>query len=76
VVAYAKGGRKGAIWLPEGCEGWGWSWVVAELQHMLAFLEAKEWPLVSEVAVSRGKQKGGSSIQSLLHGSTTFGGQS
>jgi hypothetical protein len=21
VVAYTKGGRKGAIWLPEGCEG-------------------------------------------------------
>jgi hypothetical protein len=55
VVAYAKGGRKGVIWLSEGCEGWGWSWVVGELQHMLAFLEAKEWPLVSEVPVSGGK---------------------
>jgi hypothetical protein len=32
VVAYAEGGRKGAIWLPEGHEGWGWSRVVGELR--------------------------------------------
>jgi len=24
VVAYAKGGQKGAIWILEGCEGWAW----------------------------------------------------
>jgi hypothetical protein len=23
VAAYAEGGHKGVIWLPEGCEGWG-----------------------------------------------------
>jgi len=28
VVAYAEGGRKWVIWLPEGHEGLGWSWVV------------------------------------------------
>jgi hypothetical protein len=31
VAAYADGGRKGVIWLPEGREGWGWSQVVGEL---------------------------------------------
>jgi hypothetical protein len=24
VAVYAEGGRKGMIWLPEGCEGRGW----------------------------------------------------
>jgi hypothetical protein len=31
-VAYVECGRKGAIWLHEGREGWGWSWVVGELR--------------------------------------------
>jgi hypothetical protein len=31
VVAYVEGGWKGAIWLPEGRGGWGWSWVGGEL---------------------------------------------
>jgi hypothetical protein len=44
---------------------------------MLAFLEAKEWPLVFEVPFSEGKQKGGGSfIRSLLRGSAMLGGQS
>lgn len=38
VVAYTEGGRKGAIWLPEGREGWDWSQVLGELRKMLSFL--------------------------------------
>jgi hypothetical protein len=59
VVAYAEGGRKWPIWLLEGRAGWGWSRVMGELRQMPAFLEAKEWPLLSEVSFSEGKQKGG-----------------
>jgi hypothetical protein len=55
VVAYAKGGRKGAIWLPKGREGGDWSPIVGELRQILALLVAKEWPLVSEVPISEGK---------------------
>jgi len=33
--------------------------VEGELRQMLDFLEAKEWPLVSHVPYSEGKQKGG-----------------
>jgi hypothetical protein len=58
VVAYVEGGRKGAIWLPEGCEGWGWSWILGELRQLPAFLKAKEWPLVSKEPFTVGKQKG------------------
>jgi hypothetical protein len=41
VAAYAKCGRKGAIWLLEGREGRGWSRVVGELGKMLTFLGSK-----------------------------------
>jgi hypothetical protein len=58
VVAYAEGGRKGAIWLPEGRESPGWSRIVGELRQLLAFLKAKEWSLVSEELFMVGKQKG------------------
>jgi hypothetical protein len=58
VVAYTEGGRKGAIWLPEGREGWGWSRILGELRQLLAFLEAKEWLLVFEEPFMVGKQKG------------------
>jgi hypothetical protein len=59
VVSYAEGGRKGAIWLPEGREGWGWFRVVGELRQLLDFLEAKEWPPVSKELISKGKQREG-----------------
>lgn len=75
VVAYDEGGRKGAMWLPEGCEDWGWSRVVDELRQMLAFLESKERPPVSEELISEGKQKGGYFAWSLLRGSAMLGGQ-
>jgi hypothetical protein len=54
VVAYAEGGRKGAIWLPEGREGWGWSRVVGELRKMLSFLGSKAQSLGAEVSTSQG----------------------
>lgn len=34
MVADVEGGKKWAIWLHEGCEGWGWSRVMGELQKM------------------------------------------
>jgi hypothetical protein len=36
VVVFAEGGRKGAIWLPEGRNGRGWRRFAGELRHMLA----------------------------------------
>jgi hypothetical protein len=54
VTAFAKGGRKGVIWLPEGREGWGWSRVVGELRKMLTFLGSKARSLVSEASTSEG----------------------
>jgi hypothetical protein len=47
------------FWIPKGREGWSWSRVVGELQQILAFLEEKEWQLVSKVPFSKGKHKGG-----------------
>ena len=35
VSVYAKGGRKGVLWLPEGCFGQGWRCFVGELHLML-----------------------------------------
>jgi hypothetical protein len=60
VVAFVEGGRKGAIWLPGGREGWGWGWsrILGELLQFLAFLKEKEWPLVSDEPFTVGKQKG------------------
>jgi hypothetical protein len=40
VAAYAVGGRKGLVLLPEGREGRGWSRVAGELSKALACLEA------------------------------------
>jgi hypothetical protein len=42
--AFVEGGRKGAIWLPEGCEGWGWRRFVDELRNFLVFFAAKKGP--------------------------------
>jgi hypothetical protein len=30
-TVFAEGGRKGGIWFPEDCEGWGWRRIVGEL---------------------------------------------
>jgi hypothetical protein len=57
------------FWIPKGREGWSWSRVVGELQQILAFLEEKEWQLVSKVPFSKWQQ-----IRSLLHDSATLGG--
>jgi hypothetical protein len=65
VATYADGGRKGVIWLPEGREGWGWSWVVGELRKMLTFLGSKARSLVSEASTSEGIKKGGVSSNRL-----------
>jgi hypothetical protein len=62
VVAYAKGGRKGAIWLPKGHEGWDWSRVAGELWKMLSFLGSKARSLGAEVSTSKGIQKGGGAL--------------
>jgi hypothetical protein len=48
-VVFAEGGRKGVIWLPAGCGGWGWHQFVSELWHLPALIVAKDWPLVSGV---------------------------
>jgi hypothetical protein len=50
VVAFAEGSRKGAVWLHEGREGWGWSQIVGELRKMISFLDSKARPLVSEAS--------------------------
>jgi hypothetical protein len=42
VVVFAEGGRKGAIWIPEGCKGWGWARVAGELRKMISFLGPKD----------------------------------
>jgi len=42
VEVFAKGGRKGAIWLPEGREDWGWARVAGELRKMINFLGPKD----------------------------------
>jgi hypothetical protein len=36
VSVIAEGGRKGVIWLPEGCFGRGWRRFAGELRHLLA----------------------------------------
>jgi hypothetical protein len=72
VVAYAEGGRKWSIWLPEGREGWGWSRVVGELRKMLTFLGSKAWLLVSEASTLEGIQKGGVSSNRLGGVSPSF----
>jgi hypothetical protein len=58
VGAFAEEGHKAVIWLPEGYQGWGWSRVVAELQQMLEFLEAKDRLLMPMVSTPEGIQKG------------------
>jgi hypothetical protein len=59
VVAYTEGGRKGAIWLPEGRGGWGWSRVVGELRKLLSFLGLKARSPGGGMYYSEGPQKGG-----------------
>jgi hypothetical protein len=58
MVADVEGGKKWAIWLPEGREGWGWSRVVGELQKMLTFLGSKARTLVLRCLHRRGYRKG------------------
>lgn len=40
VTMFAEGGRKGCIWLPEGCAGWGWRCIVDELRKFVDSLDA------------------------------------
>jgi hypothetical protein len=47
VAVYAEGGRKGAVWLPEGRDGRGWRRFAGELRRFLASTESK-----SEAGVS------------------------
>jgi hypothetical protein len=54
VAVYAKGVRKGIIWLPEGRGGWGWQRFVRELRQMLKFFEAKGGSLGSEAPSLKG----------------------
>jgi hypothetical protein len=61
VSAFVEGKRKGSIWIPKGRGGWGCHRFAGELRHLLIILQAKMWPLVSEVPLSEGKHKGGSS---------------
>jgi len=42
VLVFAEGGRKGAIWLPEGRKGGGWARFASELRKMTSFLVSKD----------------------------------
>jgi hypothetical protein len=70
VVAYAEGGRKGAIWLPQGRGGWGWSRVVGELRKLLSFLGLKDRSPGGGMSSSEGNPKGGESEALDLWGAT------
>jgi len=59
VVAYTDGGRKGAIWLPEGRGGWGWSRVVGELRKLLSFSVLRLGRRVVGCLLRRGLRRGG-----------------
>jgi hypothetical protein len=74
VAPDAEGGRKWVSLLSEGCEGWGWSWVVCELQKMLTFLRSKAWSLVFKAFTSKGLKKGGVSSIRLGGVSPSFVG--
>jgi hypothetical protein len=50
---------KGAIWLPEGRGGWGWSRVVGELRKLLSFLGLKAQSPGGGISSSEGTPKGG-----------------
>jgi len=50
VEVFAEGGRKGAIWLPEGREGWGWARVAGVLRKMINFLDPKDQTMGSEAS--------------------------
>jgi len=39
VAAYAVGGLRGIIYIPEGCDGWGWSRFLVELGKVRDFLK-------------------------------------
>jgi hypothetical protein len=65
VVAYTEGGRKGAIWLPKGRGGWGWSRVVGELRKLLSFLGLKARLPGGGISSSEGTPKGGDLSKAL-----------
>jgi len=65
VEVFAKGGRKGAIWLPEGREGWGWARVAGVLQKMINFLGPKDQTMGSEAFSLEGTQIRGVSSNRL-----------
>jgi hypothetical protein len=41
VPVYAEGGRRGVLWLPEGCYGQGWRHFAGDLRLMLPSAEGK-----------------------------------
>ena len=45
-AVFAEGGQKGVIGLLKGGGRWGWCKFVAELQHLLVLIVAKDRPLV------------------------------
>jgi hypothetical protein len=65
VEVFAEGGRKGAIWLPEGREGWGWARVAGVLRKMINFLGLKDQTMGSEAFSLEGTQIRGVSSSRL-----------
>jgi hypothetical protein len=56
VIVFAKGGRKGVIWLLEGRKGGSWARVAGELRKMITFLGPKNRLLGSEASTTEGIQ--------------------
>jgi hypothetical protein len=65
VEVFAEGGRKAAIWLPEGREGWGWARVAGVLRKMINFLGPKDRTMGSEAFSLEGTQIRGVSSSQL-----------
>jgi hypothetical protein len=65
VEVFAEGGRKGAIGLPEGHEGWGWARVAGVPRKMINFLCPKDQTMGFEAFSLEGTQIRGVSSSRL-----------
>jgi hypothetical protein len=72
VEVFIEGGRKGAIWLPEGREGWGKARIAGELWMMITFLGHKDRTMGSEASSSKGTQIRGVSSSRLGGSSPSY----
>jgi hypothetical protein len=78
VMVFAEGGRKGAIWLPEGRNGGGWVRVASELWKMTSSLVSKDRVMGSEsfttnrLGGSSSQQDGFPSYAAVVRGEAAF----